>query len=298
MSNTLKPERKQVFASNFRKRLESAVELPPLPEVTRELLLLRNDTNADTSALVKVVGHDAAIAAQLLSYSRLSVFGYGDRIKTLDDAVMLVLGYDKALHMAMGIAAGKSLRMQPEGPLGRKAFWQHSLQVAMLTQALGMALPPAERPEPGVCYLAGLLHNIGYMLFGHLYPEEFAMLNQLVRQHPGRDVRELEMSGFGVSHDMIGMWLMRSWNMPDTIVVAVREHCFFDYDGKHAIYSKLVALANQLLATESGDNALVGNRTPILNGTLGLNEKQLERALGRVLEVAGPLAVMASELAA
>ncbi len=297
MSYTLKPERKQLFAINFRQRLESAIELPPLPEVTRELLLLRN-SDVDIKRLIHIVSKDASIAAQMLSYARLSMFGYGNRIQTLDDSVMLVLGYDKALHMAMGIAAGKSLRMQADGPLGRKAFWHHSLQMAMLTQALCMTLPAAKRPEPGVCYLAGLLHDIGYMLFGHLYPAEFSMLNQLVAQYPERDVRELEMSGFGVSHDMIGMWLMRAWNMPESIVVAVREHCFFDYDGKHAIYAKLVAFANQILRAESGESALAGNSEFIACETLGLDAQQVERLLERMREASAPLEVMARELAA
>ena len=297
MDFTLTSERKQLFAINFRQRLESAIELPPLPEVTRELLLLRN-SSSDIKRLISIVAKDASIAAQILSYARLSMFGYGSRIKTLDDSVMLVLGYDKALHMAMGIAAGKSLRMQVDGPLGRKAFWHHSLQMAMLTQALCRALPPAQRPEPGVCYLAGLLHDIGYMLFGHLYPAEFSMLNQLVSQCPDKDVRELEMSGFGVSHDMIGMWLMRAWNMPESIVVAVREHCFFDYDGKHAIYSKLVAFANQTLRSEFGESALAGHGEFIPCEALGLEAQQVEQLLERMREVYAPVEVMARELAA
>lgn len=298
MNCMLSPDQRQRFAAEFRQRLEQKIELPPLPEVARELLLLRNRVNADTSSLINVVERDPAIAAQLLSYARLSVFGYGERIKSLEEAVQLVLGYEKALHMAMGIAAGKSLQMQPDGPLGRKAFWQHSLHSAMLTQALAVALPSAQRPEMGLCYLAGLLHDIGYMLFGHLYPKEFAMLNELVSHYPDRDVREMELLGFGVSHDMIGLWLMQAWNMPEEIVVAVGEHYFFDYDGKHARYPKLVALANQLLKTEYNESLLAGNRDLIRVDSLGLDDERVSRALERVLEVSPQLDIMARELAA
>lgn len=294
----LSPDQRQRFASEFRHRLEGGIDLPPLPEVARELLVLRNRENADTPSLVQVVSRDPAIAAQLLSYARLSIFGYGDRIRTLDEAVQLVLGHEKALHMAMGIAAGKSLQMQPGGPLGRKAYWQHSLHAAMLTQALAVAMPSVTRPQMGLCYLAGLLHDIGYMLFGHLYPEEFAMLNQLISHYPDRNVRELELLGFGVSHDMIGLWLMQSWNMPEEIVVAVGEHYFFDYDGKHALYPKLVALANQLLKTEFDDSSMAANRDLILVDALGFDDERVNRSLERVLEVSPQLDAMASALAA
>lgn len=298
MNCMLSPDQRQRFATEFRQRLEQKIDLPPLPEVARELLLLRNRPNADTSKLIKVVERDPAIAAQLLSYARLSVFGYGERIKSLDEAVQLVLGYEKALHMAMGLAAGKSLQMQPEGPLGRKMFWQHSLHSAMLTQALAVALPSAQRPEMGLSYLAGLLHDIGYMLFGHLYPKEFAMLNELVSHYPDREVRDMELLGFGVSHDMIGLWLMQAWNMPEEIVVAVGEHYFFDYDGKHACYPKLVALANQLLKTEYNESSMAGSRDLIRVDSLGLDDERVSRALERVLEVSPQLDIMARELAA
>lgn len=298
MNCMLSPDQKQVFASSFRQRLEQRLELPPLPEVARELLMLRNSPYVDTVRLVMAVEKDPAIAAQLLSYARLSVFGYGERISTLVDAVNLVLGYEKALHMALGLAAGTSLRMQPDGPLGRKAFWQHSLHSAMLSQALGTAIPGVQQPLPGISYLAGLLHDIGYMLFGHLYPEEFAMLNQLVSHYPDRDVREMELLGFGVSHDMIGLWLMQSWEMPEEIVVAVGEHYFSDYDGKHAVYPKLVALANQLLKIEHTESALAGSRELILVDSLGLDDERVSRAMKRVMEVSPQLDVMAKALAA
>lgn len=298
MNTMLSPDQKQLFATEFRQRLEQKIELPPLPEMARELLLLRNRANADAASLIAVVERDPAIAAQLLTYARLSVFGYGNRIKSLDEAVQLVLGYEKALHMAMGIGAGKSLRMQAEGPLGRNSFWQHSLHTGMLTQALAVALPAQQRPQMGLAYLAGLLHDIGHMLFGHLYPEEFAMLNQLVSSYPDRDVREMELLGFGVSHDMIGLWLMQAWDMPEEIVVAVGEHYFSDYGGKHALYPRLVAFANQLLKTEFNESAMAGNRDLILVDSLGLDDERVNRALGRVLEVSPQLEVMARELAA
>jgi HD-like signal output (HDOD) protein len=294
----LSPNQRQAFAAEFRHRLEQKIELPPLPEVARELLLLRNNTKADVVKLTAVVERDPGVAAQLLSYARLSVFGYGSRIKTLEEAVQLVLGYEKALHMAMGIAAGKSLQMQAEGPLGRKAFWQHSLHTAMLTQALASALPLEQRPQPGIGYLAGLLHDIGYMLFGHLYPKEFAMLNKLIGDYPSKSARELELLGFGISHDMIGLRLMQAWNMPEEIVVAVSEHFFFDYDGKYAIYPKLVALANQLLKIHANNSSMASNKELIRVDTLGLDDERVMRALDRVLEVSPQLEAMARDLAA
>jgi len=298
MSCMLSPDQKLEFAAGFRHRLEQKIELPPLPEVACELLFLRDDTKGDVMHLSAVIERDPSIAAQMLAYARLSVFGYGDRIKSLERAVQLVLGYEKALHMAIGLSAGKSLKMQADGPVGRRSYWKHSLHTAMLTQALASALPLEQRPQPGISYLAGLLHDIGYLLFGHLYPEEFAMHNQLISNHPERNVRELELIGFGISHDVIGLWLMQAWDMPEEIVVAVGEHYFSDYDGKHAIYPKLVALANQLLKIHANNSSMASNKESVLINPLGLDNERMMRAVDRVLEVVPQLDAMARELAA
>lgn len=257
-----------------------------MPEAAAELLSLRNNPDADIDALVRVISRDPAISAQVLRYSRLSAFGYGERIQTLDDAITLVLGYDKALYLALGLAVGACLMMQTQGPLGRKAFWRHSFASAILCQALAKALPVEQRPSPGVAYLAGLTHDIGFMLIGHLYPDEFAMLNRLVERYYDKEPRELELLSLGISHDMVGLYLMRAWDMPEELLVAVSEHHFPEYGGKHSIYSKLVYLADQLQQQLENNGLAVDERHFVsVQQQLGLDETAIQDALRLLAEV-------------
>ncbi len=298
MDFMLSAAQKERFVAEFRHRLEQAEALPILPEVARQLIQLRNDPNAGIPELVAVIEKDPSSAAQLLRYARLSTFGYGDRIKTISDAVQLVLGFEKALHMVLGLAAGKSLRMEPDGPLGRKNFWRHSVYTASLCQALAARLPAGEQPPLGLIYLAGLLHDIGYMLLGHLYPYEFSLLNQIVAKYPDMETRELELITLGISHDRVGMWLMKAWEMPEEVVVGVGEHYFPDYDGHHAVYPKLISIANTLLKFHESGGAL-GERygdTGLEN--LGIGEEAFHAALDQVFGIASELEQVAEEMAA
>lgn len=291
---------KQRFVSEFRHRLENAEALPILPEVAGELLKLRNNPNAGIPELIDVVKQDPSSAAQLMRYARLSIFGYGDRIKTLDDAVQMVLGFDKALCMVLGWAAGKPLRMEANGPLGRKALWRHGVYIATLCQALAAEMPAKSRPSLGLAYLTGLMHDIGFMLVGHLYPHEFSLLNEVVAKYSEIEIRELELITLGVSHDMTGMWLMRAWNMPEEVVVGVGEHYFPDYDGKHCIFPKLVHMADNVLALydSKGASALSEGYAPLGLDRLQISEESFDKVVEQVFGISSELNGMAEQLAA
>ncbi len=298
MDFMLTAAQKERFVSEFRHRLEHAEALPVLPEVARELIKLRNDADAGIPELVAVVEKDPSSSAQLLRYARLSMYGYGDRIKSVSDAVQLVLGFEKTLHMALGLAAGKPLRMEPEGPLGRKEFWKHSIYTAALCQALAAQMPAELRPSSGVAYLAGLMHDIGYLLLGHLYPQEFSLLNQVVAKYPDIKTREMELISLGVSHDMVGMWLMRAWNMPEEVIVGVGEHCFPDYDGEYAVFPKLINISNQVLKYSDSDNAMSESYDAMRIESLGIDEAGFKRAIDQAFGISSELDQMSADMAA
>ena len=295
MELMLNSSQKQRFVEELRHRLEEGVNLPVLPEVAQELLLVRNRATADVADLVSIVSKDPVISGEIIRYARMSIFGYGDRIKTLEDAIQLVLGYEKTLHLGIGLSAGRGLPVEMDGPLGCRAFWHRSLASATLAQALAKALPASGRPSVGVSYLAGLMHDIGYLLFGSLYPEEFSELNKMVVKYSQIEQRDLEFHCIGISHDMMGAYLMRAWNMPEEITVAVAEHHFPDYAGQYAIYPTLVYLSHQLLCKDQ-----IMETKDVFWAKferVGLEEAAAQSALAGLKEIVPHLELMVDKLA-
>ena len=287
---------KQTFSKELRTRLEEGNDLPVMPEIANQLLLLRNKPGADVADLVGVVEKDPVISSQLLRFARMSIFGYGERIKTVNDSIQLVLGYEKALHQAVGLSIGRSLSMELHGPLGLRAFWRHSLRSAVLTQALAKKIASDRRPNEGVCYLAGLVQDIGFLLLGELYPDVFSRLNKMVLGYDSNRLRELEYHFIGLSHDMVGSALLKKWNLPEEIIIAVREHNFPDYDGEQAIYAKLLNLANQLLqlVDEYEEVSVIED---VYSG-LGLDIEAVEKSLESVKAIDADMSQMVDELVA
>ena len=272
------------FATAIKERLKKTNELPAMPELAHELLQLRNNTHANVDDLVALVSRDPGLAAQIMRYAHSAMFGLGRKITSLQQAITVVMGFDTALHLTLGFAAGKFLQTPAEGPLGRCKVWQHSLGTAALAQELAARMPNDIRPEKGLCYLAGLLHDFGLLLFGHWYPKQYNQLNRLVENNPGINVREMELIAFGISHDAVGREMMKAWNLPEEIVISAGEHHFPDYDGKCAVYVKLIALANHLIERPGLSDTISGQDNAALLEYLHLTEQQTKDALAKVKE--------------
>jgi len=284
--------------SAIKARIQRLTELPPMPEMAQRILQLRSNPYGGAHDLARIVELDPSLAAQVIRYASSPLFGYRGKLDSIQDAISRVLGYDMVMDIAFGIATGRAFRIPLDGPLGLRAFWREAVYSAALTQALNKLLPPSQRLRPGLAYLAGLLHDFGFLLGGQLYPNEFAHFNQALRAEPQRALHDLEMEQLGATHTELGTWLMEAWQMPAEIITAVREHHNPHYDGLHAGYPQLVRLAKQLLQTRGiaryeNDGAIATSL-----GTLDLSDSQVDVMLESVVAGAAALDDMASQIAA
>lgn len=289
---------RQQRRERIRARISATDDLPALPKVAHELLQLSVNPYANASDLAAIVEQDPSLAAQLLRYANSPLYGYRGQVESIRDVIARVLGYDLVMDIALGLAVGRSFRNPVGGPLGLEAYWRHAVYCASLTQRLAARMPGSQRPRAGLAYLAGLLHNFGVLLLGHLFPEDFQLLNDGLAREPGRALPTLENELLGVSHVELGAWLMQSWNMPDELVNAIRHHHDDEYVGMYAIYPNLVLLANRLLAAHHIGDEHTEDLPGDLLARLGITEADALAALAAVIEHADGLEVMANRLAA
>lgn len=284
--------------SEIKKRIEQIKDLPSMPQMAKRIIELRMNPNANAEMLSKIVELDPSLAAQVIRYARSPFFSYQGKIDSIDTAISRVLGFEIVMNLALGIATAQPFKIPAIGPLGLNAFWRHATYSAALVQALSRELPRPLRPPAGLSYLAGLLHNFGYLLVGHLFKREFCILNNLISDNADTPVSEHERAALGVEHSALGAWLLEKWGMPEEVIVAVREHHHQDYDGPHAVYPRLVMLADHMLKGLNMGDAPSNELPPHLLDTLGLKEIQTVMVMGRILEGVTDLNVMAKALAA
>ncbi|GMR08080.1 MAG: aminoacyl-tRNA deacylase and HDOD domain-containing protein [Gammaproteobacteria bacterium] len=266
--------------------LEKVDKLPAMPEMAEKLLLLRSNKFAGAKELAEIVEIDPSLCAQLIRYAQSPMYGFLGKIKSIREVISIILGYDLVLDIALGVSLGQTLRVPANGPLGLNAFWKHSVYCASLAQQLAGVVntSAASKPEPGLAYLAGLLHNFGFLLTGHLFPDAYRQMNHRYQDNPHMPVRTLEKEILGEDHTHIGAWLMESWNLPGEIVAAARNHHDETSQGEYAVYAKLVLIANRLLKSYDIGDAETEEIPDELLEELGLTYEKLEIVLHTLTE--------------
>lgn len=285
-------------AVQLKHRIQALNELPPMPVMAQQLLRLCTIPDASAEDLAKVIELDPSLAAQVVSYASSAFYGYLGKINSIRDAITRVLGYDMVMNMALGLSIGKTLKVSAEGPLGLTAYWRHAVMSAALAERLAKQVPRHHGVRPGMAYLAGLLHDFGYLLLGHVFKPGFHQLNRVVAFNSHLPLVDLETHVLGVRHDQLGAWLMRSWEMPDELTATTRWHHVDEYQGEHAGYVLLVALADRLLRPYGLSDASSSAIPPSILTALGLQQDQVLVALQSVINARPGLEQLALQLAA
>lgn len=234
---------KQFTPLRIKQRLEETLDLPPLPETARKIIELRVDPNADTAELSKVVEMDPGMAAQVVSWARSPYYGVKGEIKSVEDAVIRVLGFDLVINLALGLALGRTLTVPKEGPNGYAPFWQQAVVTAALMGELARLMPAKERPNTGTAYLCGLLHNFGYLILGHVFPPQFSLVNRHIEANAHINRSLVEKHLIGLSREQVSSLLMQQWRMPEEVVVALRSQHNPNYEGDFSTCANLLYVA-------------------------------------------------------
>lgn len=284
------------YSRNIRSEIEKLTSIPAMPELAQRIVAL--GPHPEVRKLVAIVELDPGLAGQMVRQATSPFFGYRGKVNSVSDAITRVLGLEPAIHLAFGVIAGKAMRSPSDGPAGRKAVWLHAAYSAALMQSMAESLPKSIRALPGMCYLGGLMHNIGLLLLGHLFPADLHALNKAILENPTIPLINLERRLFMTDHTEIGTWLMQKWRMPEEVITAVQKHHDEGYRGENAVYANLALLADRLLQRLGKGDAGSEELPAALLADLGLQEADLMDAVQRLLEARSDLDSLASHMGA
>ncbi len=268
----------------IQQRLEDTLELPPLPETAQRIIHLRVNPNAVMGDLVDVVESDPSLAAQVVSWASSSFYAAAGQVRSVHDAVSRVLGFDLVMNLAMGLSLGRALKSPQDHPEGYVGYWQQAIWQAQSSGILASMMPRGKRPVFGLSYLAGLLHNFGYLVLAQIFPPHFQLVCRTLEVNPHMDSSVVEHFLLGVSREQIASQLMQNWGMPDEVNLAIRYQKNPGYDGPYDVYAKLLWLGRQLLI-ERGVALGAGQEVPSeLYESLGLNREKVEAQFDKLIE--------------
>jgi HD-like signal output (HDOD) protein/AmiR/NasT family two-component response regulator len=218
-------------------------ELPALPKIAHEILSMKLSTDEGNDLLLKLVKKDPAILARIIGMANSPLFGASKKIETVGGAAA-VLGINRIKMVALGFAMISSMNRKPPGLLDVTYLWQHSMVFALAMDNLAKAMPPGKRPPEEEIYLAGLLHDIGFLVLDYVDPDLSDRFHAArLGTGAGRPVMELEAELLETNHCELGALLAEHWNLPATIVAILRYH-HSDNVAPDAVGQPLIAMTS------------------------------------------------------
>lgn len=207
---------------DLRAAVRNLNSLPAMPVIAQKLLALKLDSDEGERQMMLLIAQDPMISAKIVGLANSPLLGTTRHITAVRDAAML-LGLTRVKSVATGIAV-MSLVNKPIGRFDPQELWMHNLGVAFAMLPVVRAMPARNRPADDMIFLAGMLHDIGFLALAHLDPKRSDDLHTRLVIEEKRPAIEVERELLDVTHDELGAELAKYWNLPEEIVAVIRYH--------------------------------------------------------------------------
>jgi putative nucleotidyltransferase with HDIG domain len=204
---------------NVRRYFQDVVKshkLPALPVVATKIIAMIQDPDVNVQKLCRLLSDDAALAGRVLAVSRSPLYAQRNLPTTLIEAVQ-VLGLRTLTNV---VIANAMHSLHVKGHPTSQKLWNHSLAVALAARILCQRIGLRNGDQ---AFLAGLMHDIGQMIFVHGDPVGFASLCDEVQRVPC-PITAKEREVYEFDHALIGLTLLDTWNIESQIGNAVLNH--------------------------------------------------------------------------
>lgn len=189
-------------------------DLHPAPRTLSRALALLRDPDSDVHDVAVLVEQDPALAADILRCANSAAFGAGLHISAIDEAVQKI-GSSETIRL-LGRVITQSMTQQHLLNYGIDAedFWAESLFNGLFMENLASFTGVLDIDD---AYLTGLMRFIGRLA-----------INQTLRSVGGSVIWDgtkplpvWERESVGVTHAEAGALLLRLWQLPEPVVLAV-----------------------------------------------------------------------------
>ncbi len=222
-----------------------ARKLPSAPQVLASLCELLQDVNVNLDRIAMEIRVDPTLAARVIRMSNSAVFGVGQRVGSVDEAVNRVgLGEVVRLVGAATVAALVERSLQCYG-IGDDRLRESLLLHALAAESLSAYTDLDSR----VAYSAGLLRGIGLMVLDRAGRARLPSPAYDAARFPG--YAEWELAAFGITAVNATAIVLDDWRFPSEFVAAIENHRLQSPAGFRNRFACLLNLAGTIV-TEHG----------------------------------------------
>ena len=273
-------------------KLSLAVEkMPAFPKSVQRILELTRDINCPPKELVMVIEKDPVLTMKLLRILNSAYYSFSKQITSVNQSVVC-LGLNTVKNLALSFAAMGSLPRQNAAGFDVQRYLLHSLATASLARTLCQKYSQ-NNTDPGDCYITGLLHDFGKVVFAQFLPAEFKEALTYSTEY-SVSLHSAEQQIIGMDHTVVGSMLVEKWQFPQQLIDNIRHHHSELAPGntvQHCLFA-----ANQIskqLALGVSGNPVVEALPPVLQEYFGGDLDELIANLGDISAIEREVQVFA-----
>jgi putative nucleotidyltransferase with HDIG domain len=187
-----------VSGSDYKRRVYAIRDLPTLPVIAQKILTLAGDDDASIKQLTALISSDQSLSLRILALANSAYYGHRAKIGTVQHAVGII-GTTMLKQLSLSVLV---CGMIGRGGRDRAEFWRHSFGTAT---AAALVAKRAGMAEGDLCFMAGLLHDVGKIIIDTHFADDAA-----------------------IQHTDVGGWLAERWELPEALVKAIAYHHSMD----------------------------------------------------------------------
>ncbi|MCW8902680.1 HDOD domain-containing protein [Sedimenticola sp.] len=193
-------------------------KLPSLPHVLIEIYKELESETAGIERMIQLLETDPGLTARTLQIGNSAYYGAAKQITRVEDAILRVGPFDLWALLISTEVKSLFFGIRPD-LMDMNSFWQHSLFTACACRVFA---EQQRQDSAGELFVAGLIHDVGKLLFLQMMPIEYA---DVINRHIGGDEgAELEVELLGIDHAQLGARLFENWELPGILIKLTASH--------------------------------------------------------------------------
>ncbi len=215
--------------------------IPTLPTVACKVMEITADPNSSANDLTKVIIPDISLSTKLLKMANSAFFGATRGVTSLQHAIT-VLGFKEVRNLVISAVVFESfMKIKKDGNYDIGKFWKHSFICGLAAKIIATELKKVSNEF----FVAGLIHDIGKLVIYITLPNEFFKLVKVTKRLKLKFMAfETEKRVIGMTHDEVGMRLLKKWMFPESLMTAIGFHHRLQETDKKSLLPVAVHIAD------------------------------------------------------